>query len=400
MTSPEIRPGQLRALLLLLFLVPLIPTALMVRFMADTLRVERLTALDRAQQFHAESLTAFFRTLKVSEEGSDAERAAKIVRQWEQVTGPDAQARIVDESGRLLAGEVSPWDRPIASAPVPALKGATLQVHLAGPQTLDDNVAEQRRFLIWTGVLTTLAVVTIAGLAALALGRQLALHELKNTSVATVAHELRTPLASMRMLVDTLREGRVRSDEQRREYLELIAAENERLSRLAENFLTFSRLERGTQPVRLEPVPAREIVERAVAPLRARLDAVNFTVEVPESLPAVRADREALPQVFTNLLDNALKYTGEEKRIALRARVDGPRLAFSVEDNGLGLSREERSAVFRPFYQVDQKLSRTREGCGLGLTIVRRIVEAHGGEIEVASEPGKGSVFTVKLPLA
>lgn len=401
MTPHEIRPRQLRALLLLLLLVPFIPIALMVRFMFDTLKVERRSAMERAQQYHTEGIDALFRLAKpASLTGTMPERAEKLLQAWARTAEPNARARVVDSNGQHIAGEQNPWDWPVASAPIPGMEGALFQIHFAGPQVLDASIAEQRRFLVWTGVLTTLAILLISGTAGLALNRQFALNELKNTSVATVAHELRTPLASMRMLVDTLREGRVRSEEQRREYLELIAAENERLSRLAENFLTFSRLDRGVQPLHLEAVAPREAADKAVGAMRARLEGVEFTFDVPEDLPAVRADRDALAQVLGNLLDNALKYTGEEKSIALRARAEGRTAVFSVEDNGIGLTPAECGAIFRPFFQVDQRLSRSREGCGLGLAIVRRIVDAHGGEISVASAPGKGSVFTVKLPLA
>jgi signal transduction histidine kinase len=125
---------------------------------------------------------------------------------------------------------------------------------------------------------------------------------------------------------------------------------------------------------------------------------VTFTFDAKENLPEIYADRDALAQVLTNLLDNALKYTGEEKRIALRINAVADGVVFAVEDNGIGLTPDERQEIFRPFYQADQKLSRTREGCGLGLAIVNKIVKAHGGEITVASEPGKGSVFRVKIP--
>jgi signal transduction histidine kinase len=399
MTPQEIKPRQLRALLLLLFLVPLIPAAVMVRFMFDTLKAERLSALDRAREYHTQTLAELFRVAKPAGATEDA-RAASLLAEWQRAADASARARIVDGTGRLLAGASEVWDRPVASVGIPGFNNATMHVHLAGPEVLDLAIAEQRRFLYWTGGLTTFAALLIAGTAVLALSRQLALSELKNTSVATVAHELRTPLASMRMLVDTLREGRVRTEEQRAEYLDLIAAENERLSRLAENFLTFSRLERGTQTLDFAPVAPSAIAARAAAPLQPRLEAAHFTLDVPSDLPAVRADIDALAQVLTNLLDNALKYTGENKHIALRARAHGTRVTFSIEDNGLGISPAQKAAIFRPFYQVDQKLSRTREGCGLGLAIVRRIVDAHGGEIDLASEPGKGSVFHVTLPCA
>ena len=401
MTAHEIRPKQLRALLLLLVLVPLIPTALMVRFMADALKGERMDAIERTQQLYAQLLDTALRTTPVTT-GTPAERAATLLSHIQGFTESNASVRVVDGTGQLLAGEESPWGQPLAQAGAPAEIGGLVQIFLTGPEALEETVAGQRRIFIWTGALATIAVLLIAGTAALAVSRQIDLRELKSTSVSTVAHEMRTPLASMRMLTDTLREGRYRGGQQLREYLDLIAGENERLRRIAENFLTFSRLDRRGYALELSPVAPHTVAMQAIASLRARLEAPGcaFTIEVPESLPQIRADHDSLAQVLTNLIDNALMYTGPEKQIALRARADSGALLFSVEDNGIGIADAQRRTIFEPFYQVDQKLSRTREGSGLGLAIVRRIVKAHGGEIAVASEPGKGSVFTVKIPLA
>jgi signal transduction histidine kinase len=277
-----------------------------------------------------------------------------------------------------------------------------VQAFLTGPELIDEQISGQRTTYILTGIITTLALLLLTGTAALAVRRQVELHELKSTSVATVAHELRTPLGSMRMLVDTLREGRYRGEPQLREYLDLIASENDRLSRLAENFLTFSRLDQAPQELELAASEPRAVAEQAVSSLRSRLEApgCTFSLDVPECLPEIMADTHALAQVLINLLDNALKYTGPEKRITLRARAEPGAVAFSVDDNGIGIPADQLHAIFKPFYQADQKLSRSREGCGLGLAIVRRITTALGGKIEVASEPETGSVFTVRIPLA
>jgi signal transduction histidine kinase len=401
MTAHEIRPKQLRALLLLLVLVPLIPVTLMVRFMSDALKGERLDAIERTRQFQTELLATALHSAPAIE-GTPAERAARLYAHIMGFTEPSVAIRILDGAGHRLAGEESPNGQILAQERTPPGLEGLVQAFLAKPEMLDDAISGQRRIFIMTGALTTLTVLLIAGLAAKAVSRQLTLQELKNTSVAIVAHELRTPLASMRMLVDTLREGRFRSEQQLREYLDLIAGENERLRRIAENFLTFSRLERGRQALKLEAVAPHDVAAQAVSPFATRLAApgCTFTMEVAESLPEIRTDREALTQVLANLIDNALKYTSEEKRIALRARKDGAMLAFTVEDNGIGIPYDERREIFEPFHQVDQRLSRTREGAGLGLAIVQRIVKAHGGEITVAGEPGKGSVFTVKIPLA
>jgi signal transduction histidine kinase len=401
MTSHEIRPKQLRTLLLLLVLVPLIPAALMVRFMLDTLKVEGLAALDRLQQLYGETLSSALRNPTFIQDAPATERAAQLLEALKRL-GPDTTARVLDGSGQLLAGEPDPWGQPLAQGTTTLLPGATIQLFLTGPEVLDAAIADQRRILVWTGVLTTLSVVLIAGVTAIALHRQIALKDLKSTSVATVAHELRTPLASMRMLVDTLREGRYRGEIQLREYLDLIASENERLSRLAETFLTFSRLDQRVAPIQRQAVAPGVIVQEAVAPLQMRLQAngCEFSQQVAADLPLVFADRDALAQVLTNLLDNALKYTEGSKRIELNVNREGSFVNFAVKDNGIGIPQEERRDIFEPFYQADRTLSRSREGSGLGLAIVRRIIDAHEGEISVASEPGKGSVFTVKIPTA
>ena len=401
MTAHEIRPKQLRALLLLLVLVPLIPIALMARFMSDALKGDRVEAIEQLQQFQTELLAGALRNPPQAE-GIPAERAARLHAHIREFAEPAVAIRIVDGTGRLLAGDEMQKGQLLAQERAPAGLEGLVQLFLAKPEVIDEAVSGQQRIYIATGALVTLLVLAIAITAAMAVSRQITLQELKNTSVAIVAHELRTPLASMRMLVDTLREGRYRNELQLREYLDLIAGENERLRRIAENFLTFSRLERGTQALAIESVAPHAIAAQAVAPFAARLAAPGcaFTMEVAESLPEIRADREALAQVLSNLIDNALKYTGDEKHIALRARKDGAMLAFTVEDNGLGIAPDQRREIFEPFHQVDQRLSRTREGAGLGLAIVRRIVKAHGGEITVAGEPGKGSIFTVKIPLA
>jgi signal transduction histidine kinase len=315
--------------------------------------------------------------------------------------GPTVAVRIVDDAGRLLAGDDSETGQLMAQERAPGGLEALVQLFLVNPKLIDEAVAGQRQVYLTMGAITTLLVLGIAATAAMAVSRQITIQELKSTSVAIVAHELRTPIASLRMLVDTLREGRYRNEQQLREYLELIAGENDRLRRIAENFLTFSRLDRGMEALEIAPIAPHTVAALAVAPFAERLKApgCSFSLDVPESLPEIHADRDALAQVLANLIDNALKYTGDEKRIKVRASPAGGMLAFAVEDNGIGIAPDHRGEIFEPFHQVDQRLSRTREGAGLGLAIVQRIVKAHGGEITVAGEPGKGSIFTVKIPL-
>lgn len=253
---------------------------------------------------------------------------------------------------------------------------------------------------LWIGLLVIVVVALLGALMWGLMRRQFALTRLRNDLVANVTHELKTPLASTRLLVDTLLDAPRLEETTAREYLTLIARENLRLSRLIDNFLTFSRIERNKYSFSFSPVPPETIVQQATAALQDRLHAPNcrFEMAVEADLPDIRADTDALVAAVINLLDNALKYTGESKEIALAVQRDRERVVFSVKDNGIGLSDREVRRVFRRFYRVADTSGGGRSGCGLGLSIVQFIVSAHGGDVRVASAPGKGSTFSIHLP--
>jgi len=202
----------------------------------------------------------------------------------------------------------------------------------------------------------------------------------------------------MRALVDTLLDAEKPDDKTTREYLQLIAAENSRLSRLIDNFLTFSRLERDKFTFDFTRLVPHEIVARAVAAMGERGHSIK--AETPAELPAILGDSGALVTALRNLLDNAWKYSGEEKRITVRTEAHEGSVRFAVEDHGIGLTPGERERVFGRFYQTDQRLARNAGGCGLGLSIVQSMVAAHRGTVQVASEVGRGSTFTIEIPAA
>jgi signal transduction histidine kinase len=248
----------------------------------------------------------------------------------------------------------------------------------------------------WAGTLAV-AGLAIAGLLVWqAFRRQLQLNRLKTDLVAAVSHELRTPLTSMRALVDLMLESPSMDRGRAREYLQMISGENARLSRLIEHFLAFSRIDRNGHGLVFRDVSPSALVREAAAAGGERFP--GLTVDVSPGLPALYADEDALVTVVLNLLENAYKYTGDDKRVALRVRLEATRVVIEVQDNGIGIARRDRMRIFRPFYQVDQRLSRERGGCGLGLSIVDFIVRAHGGQVTVESEPGAGSLFRVALP--
>jgi len=228
----------------------------------------------------------------------------------------------------------------------------------------------------------------------------MALTQLRNDLVANVTHALKTPLSSMRLLVETLLNSPKLNEQTAREYLLLIATENLRLSRLIDNFLTFSRIERNKYTFKFHPVSAGEILVAAKAAVQDRFNLPGCRLELqsPPTLPAVVADADALVTALINLLDNAYKYSGDNKQVTLSASAHNGSVSFAVKDNGIGLSPRETKRIFKRFYQVDQRMSRPVGGCGLGLSIVKFIVSAHRGQIKVESEPTRGSTFTLILP--
>ena len=282
----------------------------------------------------------------------------------------------------------------------PELPGWRLALSL-DDRTLFNTAADRRvtRYLV-VGSIVIAAMSVLGLLIARGFGRQVQLARLKNDLVATVSHELKTPLTAMRALVDTLLDTEQLNEKTTREYLKLLATENARLSRLIENFLTFSRLERNKFTFEFSRLRPQQVVDGAVAALGERAQAPGCLLEsdMAADLPSIRGDVDALVTALLNLLDNAWKYTGDKKHIVLRTEAHNGSVCFSVEDNGIGLTPREEKRVFRRFYQVDQGLSRSAGGCGLGLSIVQSIVEAHRGSVRVESEPGRGSTFTIEIP--
>jgi signal transduction histidine kinase len=263
-----------------------------------------------------------------------------------------------------------------------------------------DQVARSRRAAyLWLGALAVgVMIATTAGLAR-SLRRQARLARLKTDLVAVVSHELRTPVTSMRVLVDALLTDPPPDPVTSREYLQLVASENVRLSRLIENFLTFSRLDRQRYRFSFAPTAPDDVVQAAIDGSRDRLSGdCSLEIDVAPDLPPVTVDADALVTALINLLDNAWKYTPADKRIALRVFRDEDEVVFAVQDNGVGIPPHEQKRIFHRFYQVDQRLARETTGCGLGLSIVQSIVHAHGGTVRVDSVPRRGSTFALRIP--
>jgi len=308
--------------------------------------------------------------------------------------------RIADGPGSCVWGLDSPREEAFLQASLGTFfPGWNVEFHFNDVDIFEKTANRQKMIYVWAGLLA-IAVMMAAGLlTAQAVGKQIKMNKLKNDFIATVSHELKTPLASMRVLVDTLVEGSYRDQQQVTDYLQLISKENERLSGLIDNFLTFSRMERNKQAFVMARTRPAAIVDAAAEAVKTKFAGGRcaFDVKAGENLPEVMADRDAMVTVLVNLLDNAYKYSYENKRIELSAFAEDGSVCFRVSDNGQGMSRRALKKIFARFYQVDRSLSRRTEGCGLGLSIAKFIIDAHKGTISVDSKPGQGSVFTVRL---
>jgi two-component system, OmpR family, phosphate regulon sensor histidine kinase PhoR len=387
---------------------------------------ERLTLMTRLRKLAPNVSLPTEAALRLSMDLIDAERPVSspgglretALRDVWALTSEDGQVVALYRTGRLEATmhdflhQVTPAGIVFIAYPPDVMGGS--EAIAAGPwmpgwqlsfQPLDMtpfDAAARRQVIVYISVAVGgIAVMAIVGAAAgRTLRRQMRLARLKTDLVAAVSHELRTPLASMRVLVDGLLADDNLDVTKTREYLQMVAGENERLSRLIENFLAFSRLERDHYRFVFTEVDPSAVIAAAMSTIRDRLPAsCDISVEVAPALPALMADADALVTALVNLVDNALKYTAADKQIVVRVCREGDAfISFLVQDNGIGIPVREQRRIFKRFYRVDQRLTQDTGGVGLGLSIVDLIARGHRGSVIVRSSPGAGSTFVLRVP--
>jgi signal transduction histidine kinase len=227
------------------------------------------------------------------------------------------------------------------------------------------------------------------------------LNALKSEFVSSVSHELRTPLTSIQMFAETLRSGKIKSENKRREYLKIIHGESERLTRLINNVLDFAKIERGVKQYNFEPVKLGDLLREVLDSMEYQFGKMKFKVNVriPKRVPLISADRDGAAEAIINLLSNAMKYSGSNRRIDVRLRSNGKNLTLDVRDYGIGIPQSELGKVFEKFHRVQDGARRPVAGTGLGLALVKHIMDAHGGLVKVQSKEGKGSTFTLVFPI-
>lgn len=309
----------------------------------------------------------------------------------------EPEGELLYENAETRAGERFEVERVMQAA---SFEGVRLQLRYRD-RSIEQEV--RRLAIAKTALIGFIDVMLLAGLGLVwaNVRRELRLSRLKSDFVANVSHELKTPLALIRLYAETLELGRVPSQERRGEYYRVIGKESRRLTQLINNILDFSRIEAGRKEYRMVPSDLAHVVRDVVESYRFAIEKLGFTLEadLAEDLPALEIDPEAISQALINLLNNAIKYSPERKSIKVTLRRAEGRVLLSVADQGIGIPRPEQRRIFEKFYRVETSLVHTTKGSGLGLALVQHITEAHGGRVELVSAPGEGSTFTLALPL-
>jgi two-component system phosphate regulon sensor histidine kinase PhoR len=225
---------------------------------------------------------------------------------------------------------------------------------------------------------------------------------MKTAFVSTVSHELRTPLTSIKGFISTLlqdEDGTFYDFETQREFYTIIDTECDRLTRLISDLLNVSRIEAG-RALDLNPKPVNlpQLIEKVISVQRSYTNKHELVIDINGELPIIVADEDKVDQILTNLMNNAIKYSPSGGTVKICARADGDIVRFSVDDQGMGIPKDHLSKVFDRFHRVDNRDTREVGGTGIGLYLVKHLVEAHGGKIWVESEYGKGSSFIFELP--
>ncbi|UCE40576.1 MAG: hypothetical protein JSV17_14135 [Candidatus Aminicenantes bacterium] len=277
----------------------------------------------------------------------------------------------------------------------------TIKIYQTSPSEAERQFSLRRNIYVLSVVVVIVAILFGGVMAIRGTAKELRLAKLKSEFVSTVSHEFRTPLTSIRYLAELLQRGRIKEESKKQQYYESITHESERLSRLIENILDFSKIEAGMKEYEFDETDVAEMCRDVVSRFQEQLDPQEFTIEseIAEGLPKIFADKEAFPRALFNLLDNAVKYSGDSRKIQFRAWSGQEHIYLEVKDQGIGIKKEDQKRIFEKFYRSGNIYNSTIKGSGIGLTIVSHIVEAHGGEVILESESGKGTEVTIQLPI-
>jgi two-component system, OmpR family, phosphate regulon sensor histidine kinase PhoR len=362
------------------------------------------TAGQRARQFGGTSITFIWAPI--------GDRLAVLAagpvfqqREWFDpvragLGGPGLLVALADDTGQGV-GLAPPADAPMTERRLSAVTGLPWTVVVGSSADADlDEIAGRRR-LIFAGLALLVGLVVAGGYFIIrAVLREFAVAQLQSDFVAAVSHEFRTPLTSLRQFTDLLNDNPDFPAEKRHTFYQAQSRATERLRRLVESLLDFGRMEAGARPYRFERLPAGPLVRAVVDDFKRDATPEGFTLEpsIGTGSTEIDVDPDAFTRALWNLLDNAVKYSGSSRSISVAASVGNDAVTIAVRDGGIGIPRQEQEQIFKKFVRGSSARTHGIKGTGIGLAMVRHIVEAHGGRVRVESAPGHGSTFTIVLP--
>jgi signal transduction histidine kinase len=335
------------------------------------------------------------------------ERRAVLATKPESILGAGLQQtlasekvlwQVADAEGNVLAGQKSSGRHAVVRTTAESQLPWTLSV--AAQPTREAGMTAPQRFLLLGILVMVLFLIFGTYFIAQAIRREAETVQMQSAFVSAVSHEFRSPLTTLRQLSEILAFGRVPSEERRQLYYETLVKETSRLQRLIESLLNFGRMEAGSRRYRFEELDASALVHRVASEFEPQIAGLGRRIELQgaQSGCMIEADPDAICVALRNLLDNALKYSPDHPVVWVDWGVRSGHVAIAVRDRGPGIAEEEKKAIFRKFVRGSAAAATRANGSGVGLAMVRYIVEAHGGDITVASEPGQGSTFTMYLP--
>ena len=317
----------------------------------------------------------------------------------------DVRVALIDVANNILAPSELASASVVLAQPFARFEqlasGTRLALVSKGENPLE--AISSKSLLIYYVLLGSVIVLIALGIVFILrdISREEEISAMKSEFIANVSHEIKTPIATIRTLSENLTEGWVTGQPQQREYFQLIEREAERLTHLVENILDFSRIERAARIYRMESSSIGDATKKAIGRFRLLVDGQGAVIkeDIREDLPLCALDVEAYEQALLNLLDNAVKYSRDKKVVEVSARLENSTIVVTVTDHGIGINRKDSERIFDKFYRTPLQDGRKIPGSGIGLTLVKESIEAHGGTIKVESEVGKGSTFTLSFPL-
>ncbi len=387
---------QVRWLIVLLALLPLIPSVLLVQMMVQSAMRDRDGAVAEITGIYRNQLGLIIERFSDERTESDGEALIVYLR---RIFGDDISLSVLDEKGMSIRD--LPFE-PTRDAIIYEIAGGKFRgwtVSLDGVPVFPDHIEAQRKETWWHAVAIMTVVILVAGGVWFTVHRRLRVDALRSDLLTTISHEIKTPVAAMKVLIETL-EGGSQDEETVADYIELLGKENERIGELANQFLTISRLERGQVTIRQVDCRLKGLLEEQAELFRPQFESVGGGVNcLCSDDVVVRTDPQALKVVVANLLQNALNYGGEPPRAKISVEEDPGQCRILVSDGGAGIAASDRRAVFQRFYRGDAQLNQGKVGVGLGLAICRRFMKLLKGKIYLEnSGEGEGARFVVSLP--